>query len=696
MGSLRKPPGAGAAAPFAPAPRRGRPRPGVDGMSEFAEGASQGVPGPRHAPLPPPPAEVTAGPADDNLTDELEETYWSVHDGAAASATVRQVLAGLPRITGLIGRLAWRADRRAALCVLLCQLASAAMSALGLIAGVTVLQHLFAAGPTADRVRAALPQILLVVGLLSARAVLEAAVAVAQARVTPKIRTALECEFLELTAHVRLEAVEDPDWHDEVHRANDRGLFYARQIVGQVVSLAAAALALAGTAGVLSVLHPALLPLLLLSVLPVGVAAVRSARDRFGSFKRWNALQRRVRVFSWLLLDVDAAAELRSDTAQDALLAEHRRLTVKIAEEDTRLGVHAALLNLAGRAVGGLGTGITYAALAGMLIAGWLPLASGAGAVLAIQAGQAALTRLVDVAHLVYEQALWVSDLLAVQERSRGLLPARGEIQAPAAVGTITLDDVHFRYAGKDTPALDGISMTLTAGQKVAFVGLNGSGKSTCAKVLAGLYEPGRGTVRWDGVDVRDMDAASLHRQVACVLQEPVRYPFSALSNIIAGTGTLTTADPDRVLAAARAAGADGVVAELPHTWTTLLSKRFKGGQQLSGGQWAKIAVARGQYQNAPLLLLDEPTASMDPPAEHAVYEAVLRGRLREDQITVLISHRLASVVDCDTIYVFDRGRITESGSHDALMARGGVYADMFTLQADGYRPRTPRTKAVP
>ncbi|MGW7052633.1 ABC transporter ATP-binding protein [Streptomyces sp. NPDC054887] len=663
-------------------------------MSGTTDASADGVPGPRTPPLPPPPATISAGPQDDNLTDEMKEAYWSVHDGAAASATVGQVLTGLPRITALIGRLAWRADRRATLCVIVCQLASAATTALGLLAGVTVLHHLFAQGPTPDRVRAALPQLLLVVALLTARAVLEAGVAVAQARVTPKMRTALECEFLYLTAHVRLEAVEDAGWHDEVYRANDRGLFYARQIVGQVVSLASAALGLVGTVGVLGILHPALLPLLLLSVLPVGVAAFRSARARFASFKRWNALQRRVRVFSWLLLDVDAAAELRSDTAQGALLEEHRLLTVKIAEEDSRLGVHAALLHLAGRAVGGLGTGITYAALAGMLIAGWLPLAAGAGAVLAIQSGQAALTRLVEVAHLVYEHALWVTDLLAVQERSRQLLPPQAALAAPAQVRTITVDDVHFAYPGKDSAALNGISMTLTAGQKVAFVGLNGSGKSTCAKLLAGLYEPERGSVRWDGVDVREMDAASLHRQVACVLQEPVRFPFSALSNITAATGTLTRADPGRVMAAARASGADTVISSLPLGWATLLSKRFKGGQQLSGGQWAKIAVARGLYKNAPLLLLDEPTASMDPPSEHAVYEAVLRGRLREDQITVLISHRLASVVDCDTIYVFDHGRITESGSHDELIALGGAYAAMFTLQAGGYQPRTPQAEA--
>ncbi|MFI9048176.1 ATP-binding cassette domain-containing protein [Streptomyces sp. NPDC053427] len=661
-----------------------------------SSGPRRKVPTPRGEVLALPPAAVPAGPVSDDITDGFKEASWALYDGAAAKATVGQILARLPRIVRQIGQLAWQADRPATVAVVVLQLVSAAMSAFGLAASVAVLHQLFAQGPTADKVRSAVPQILLVVAFLSARALLEAGVSVAQARVTPKIRTALESDFLRLTAHVRLEVVDDSDWHDDAYRANDRGLFYARQIVGQVVSLASAFLGLIGTAGVLTVLHPLLLPLLPLSVLPVGAAAVRTARARFHSFRRWNALQRRVRVFSWLLLDRDSAAELRADTAQSALLDEHHRLTTRIAEEDTRLGVSAALLTLAGRGLGGVGAGVTYVALGAMLIAGWLPLAAGAGAVIAIQAARTSLTLFVDVAHLVYEQAMWVTDLLAFQERCRTLQPRRGRQAAPGTVKAITLRNVSYTYPGKDIPALDGISMTLRAGETVAFVGLNGSGKSTCSRLIAGLYDPQEGAVLWDGVDAADLDTESLQRRVATVLQDPVHFPFSALANLTVSRGTLTEADPQRALDAARASGAEQVIAGLPGTWQALLSKRFRDGQELSAGQWAKIAVARGLYKDAPVLLLDEPTASMDPRAEHDVYRAVLRGKLRDDQITVLISHRLASVVDCDRIYVFDGGRIIESGSHQELMALEGDYAQMFTLQAAGYQAASATSDSAP
>ncbi|GAA3083265.1 hypothetical protein GCM10020000_81730 [Streptomyces olivoverticillatus] len=435
-----------------------------------------------------------------------------------------------------------------------------------------------------------------------------------------------------------------------------------------------------------------LLPLLVLSVVPQGYAAVRSARAQFLSHSRYSTLQRRIRMFTWLLLDRDSAPEVRSSTAQPALLEEHERFAQRIEVEDARLGRQEANVSLGGRAVGGLAVGATYAVLGWMTAAGWMPLAAGGGAFLAIRSSRGTLVSVVLAMHQIYEHALWIDDLERHLERCRALQPHRTGWRLPGQVKTISVTDVHYTYPEVGRDALRGVSMTLAAGSTVAFVGANGSGKSTMAKLLAGLYMPSRGSICWDGVEVREVDAESIQAQVAMVLQDPVKWPLSALANVTIGAGSITEADPQRALAAVTESGADRVIAGLPHQWATPLSKRFKNGQELSGGNWAKMAVARGLYQDAAVLVLDEPTASMDARAEHAVYEAVLHGECRPDRITILISHRLSSVTSCDMIYVFRDGRIIESGTHQDLMKRTtvdgqlGEYRQMFTLQAAAYQ----------
>lgn len=664
----------------------------ADAVPAGKAGAQGGVPGPREGgpgELPLPPESAPAAPTEGSLGEDIVQAYWAKHDGAASRTSLWTILRRLPAVGRRVLTLAWRADPRATAAVVALQLGSAVMASFGLLASLGVLQALFAQGATPDRVRAALPSLAWVAGLLVTRALMDAGVTLFQERLTPKVRRLLETEFLHLTARVELAAVDDAEWSDSAHRAHDRGLYFAERSISDVLELVSALLGLAGAASVLTYLHPLLLPLLIASVIPQGLASVRSARARFLSQVRHSALRRRMWLFSWLLLDESAAAELRSSTAQSALLAEHERLAVRIEREEARLGRESARTSLVGRAVGGAATGLTYTALALMTTRGWLPLSAGGGAVLAIRTSQSALTRIVLATHRAYEAALWVADLEAFLDRCRARLPRSTGRRLGPAVKTVTVQDVAFRYPGQDGPAaLDGVSMRLDAGSVVAFVGANGSGKSTMSKLLAGLYTADSGSIRWDGTDVREVDADSVQAQVAMVLQDPVEWPLSALANITISAGSITAADPERARRAAVDSGAAPVIAGLPKQWATVLSRRFKGGQELSGGNWAKFAVARGLYKDARMLLLDEPTASMDPRAEHAVYAAVLQGQRRPDRITVLISHRLASVVGCDRIYVFQAGRIIEEGDHAELMARGGEYAAMFTLQAAAYEDR--------
>ncbi|MGB8229200.1 MAG: ABC transporter ATP-binding protein [Pseudonocardiaceae bacterium] len=297
-------------------------------------------------------------------------------------------------------------------------------------------------------------------------------------------------------------------------------------------------------------------------------------------------------------------------------------------------------------------------------------------------------------ANRLFEHSFYLDLLTSCLAQARGYHRPAAVERLPRDPQRIELREVSFSYPGKDEPALHRINLTISRGQVIALVGENGSGKSTLAKVITGLYLPDQGQVSWDGVDIAKVDQGELHSQVAVVLQNPVEWPMTAENNV--RIGRLERPDPEgSVLAAAAAdSGADAVVADLPDGWRSVLSREFQNGCDLSGGQWQRISVARGLYRDAPLLVADEPTAAMDARAEHAVFQSLQMLRRAGDmsgngsattRTTVLVTHRLANIRHADQIIVLDRGHITEQGTHQELMARGGGYAELFTLQARAY-----------
>ena len=230
----------------------------------------------------------------------------------------------------------------------------------------------------------------------------------------------------------------------------------------------------------------------------------------------------------------------------------------------------------------------------------------------------------------------------------------------------------------------------------VALVGENGSGKTTLAKLITGLYRPSEGRITWDGLDLAGFDPRSVADRAGMVQQSPLRWPHDARTNVRLGRHDRTDPDDAALRAAAAWSGADEIVDGLPAGWQSLLSKYFRGGTELSGGQWQRFAVARGLFRDAPLLVLDEPTAPLDAKAEYAVYESLRR--LALGRTVVLITHRLGSVRNADRIYLLHQGRIAEEGDHASLLALGGRYAEMYRLQADMYaeRPGDPECAPVP
>jgi ATP-binding cassette subfamily B protein len=255
----------------------------------------------------------------------------------------------------------------------------------------------------------------------------------------------------------------------------------------------------------------------------------------------------------------------------------------------------------------------------------------------------------------------------------------------------IEFRDVWFRYDADGPWALRGVDLVVPAGRATALVGRNGAGKSTLVKLLCRFYDPTRGTIRWNGVDLRDVDPADLRRHIGAIFQDFMCYDLTARENIALGDASVD--DGAAVRRAAELAGIDGTLAALPRGYDTLLSRTFlseadkadpANGVLLSGGQWQRVALARGLLRDAGLVILDEPSAGLDAEAEHEIHHMLVGHR--RDRTSLLISHRLGAIRDADTIAVLDGGRIVERGTHDDLVDRDGVYARLFALQADGYR----------
>jgi ABC-type multidrug transport system fused ATPase/permease subunit len=276
---------------------------------------------------------------------------------------------------------------------------------------------------------------------------------------------------------------------------------------------------------------------------------------------------------------------------------------------------------------------------------------------------------------------LYIADYQAFLDQAARRSIAGGAGEAPATPATITLNGVSFRYEGaRASAALQDVSLQIRAGETIALVGENGSGKTTLAKLIAGLYAPTEGQVQWDGIDLRRLSAASIADRVAMVLQHPVRWPRSARDNVRIGRHDRLDPDDEALERAARLARAEEVIARLPQGWQSLLSRHFRGGTDLSGGQWQRLAVARGLYRDAPIVIWDEPTAPLDAKAEYAVYESLRK--LAAGRTVILITHRLASVRNADRILFLEQGRLIEQGCHEELLSLNGRYAELYRLQA--------------
>ena len=422
----------------------------------------------------------------------------------------------------------------------------------------------------------------------------------------------------------------------------------------------------------------------LITTLPALVIEVRYSRERF-RLQTWRSpTVRRLGYFRWLITNDDYIKELRIFDLGRYLINLYRRTFDRFFRENSSLTLRS---NTAGFALQALGAAGSAAILGFITFQAMLRRVTLGDLALYFQAYQQTVnstTQLLQGITSIYERGLFVNNFFEFLE-FEPLIPAEsGGVEVPNPIKEgIVFEDVHFTYPGTDKPVLQGVSFRISPGESAAFVGSNGAGKTTVIKLLCRFYEPNSGTIRIDGIDIREFDTASLRRQIGVIFQDYGRYQETAYTNI--GYGSLDDiGDKERVQEASRKSGAHGVIEDLPDGYQTQLGRWFRDGVNISIGEWQKIALARGFMREAQLLILDEPTSSLDVQSEHEVFERFRD--LTTDKMAILISHRFTTVRMADNIIVIDDGKIIEQGTHEALLELGGRYSVLFNMQAQAYR----------
>ncbi|WSX62011.1 ABC transporter ATP-binding protein/permease [Streptomyces sp. NBC_00986] len=640
-----------------------------------------------------------SGPGEPSASERLlfggplrYDTGWSQHNDAFLELSFRSMVTRLPAMLRSSFRLAWQADPRAARVVLGAEACRGATQAVSLLAVNSVLGRLITGGPIADRLRGAVPALVTMAAVMLVGALLRAASTYATGRLEPKVERVATELYLERAAAVELAAIEDHAFHKLLDTAQ-YGAMSARRMISYATNVMNALISLIAAAGVLTALHPALLPLLATMTLPSAWGALTNARRHYESFHTWVQHVRAGRLIGSLLTEPEAAPEIRVHGVGPFLLHHFHEMSESAEAEQARLARLTARTGLIAATWTGLATAATYATLGGLLLSGAMALSVAGTAVIAIRTGSASLDTLVLAVNQLHEEALFVGDLQKLYEEATEWAIPVGGAALPEEPREIRFENVTFSYPGEAThPALDDVSLALPLGRIIALVGENGSGKTTLVKLLAGLYRPDRGRILWDGVDAATADRQQLADRIAMVAQNFKRWPFTARVNVAVGRSAAPLTE-ERLTAAVAEAGAQDVVADLPRGLDTLLARNFSGGHELSGGQWQRLGIARAAYRRGRILIVDEPTAALDARAELEVFEKI-RALAGTGQTVVLITHRLASVRHADLVHVLDQGRLVESGTPDELLASGGVYAELYALQADQFTAKVPAPKA--
>ncbi len=498
-----------------------------------------------------------------------------------------------------------------------------------------------------------------------------------------RVTNASSVSLMEHAATLDLEDFEDAEFQDQLERARRQTsgrLTLMSQLLGQAQDIVTVASFAAG----LLVYAPWLIVLLLVALLPVFLGEAHfNAQTYTLDFGR-TPERRELDYVRQTAASVETAKEVKIFGLNRFLIDRYSSLAATFYAANRRLAVRRATWGGLFTAVGTVGYYFAYAYIAWRTLAGEFSIGDLTFLAGSFRRLRALLEGLLTSFSSTAGQALYLNDLFSFFEVRPEILSPKNPLPFPKPIRQgFVFEDVGFIYPGAERWAVRHLDFTLKAGEVVALVGENGAGKTTLVKLLTRLYDPDEGRILLDGHDLRDYDLDQLRGSMGVIFQDFVRYNFTAGDNIAVGR-IAARDDQARIARAARSSQADEVIAGLPRGYDQRIGKRFKNGIELSGGEWQKVAIARAYMREAEVLILDEPTAALDARAEFEVFQRFKE--LSKGKTAVLISHRFSSVRMADRIFVLADGKLEDAGTHEELVSKPGLYAELFELQAAGYR----------
>jgi ATP-binding cassette subfamily B protein len=598
--------------------------------------------------------------------------------------SIKQAAANIPAAF----RLVWQAHRPAALVMLALTIAGALIPAgqawVGKLIIDSVVASLAARVDAQTGLAAVLPYLAVEFVLILAQAGIGQARSLTEHILHARLNFTLNTRLIRQALSLDLSHFENAEFYDKLQNARREADWRALQIMNNGFYIVQNLITLLSFAALLLTFNAWLALILFGATIPAFIAQSQYAQLNFRLLS-WRAPEARRLSYLEYLLTVDTSVkEVKLFGLGEPLLGRYADLFWKFMREDQALAQKRSLASFGWGLLATLTYYFAYAWIVLRTIAGDITLGSMTLYLSIFRQSQNIFESLFFGLSDLYENALFMSNLFAFLDL-KPLMPVSAhpiELPRPIRHG-IEFKNVSFKYPDRADYALRGINLTIRPGEKIALVGANGAGKTTLVKLLTRLYDPTDGCITIDGVDLREVDPRDLQKRIGVIFQDFVHYHLPARENV--GFGQIDQLDNEpRIIDSAQRSGAHPTITALPQGYDTMLGKWFERGNDLSGGEWQKVALARAFMREAEVLVLDEPTAALDALNESAVFQRFRE--LTDHKIAILISHRFSTVRMADRIVVLEDGAITELGTHAQLLARGGLYAKLFTLQAEGYR----------